>query len=116
MQKKNLAGLISLMNNLELDKKETWKKLDYDNMTMAEFYKKMGISDTTQDFLGNAVALYTDDDYLERNCKEGGSSSGHYGYHMESHCDFASQSAASTLQHACGCLSVRDLHCRQRLQ
>ena len=71
MQKKNLAGLISLMNNLELDKKETWKKLDYDNMTMAEFYKKMGISDSTQDFLGHAVALYTDDDYLERNCKEG---------------------------------------------
>jgi len=35
------------MGNLELDKKETWKKLDYDNLTMAEFYKKMGISDST---------------------------------------------------------------------
>jgi hypothetical protein len=35
------------MGNLELDKKDTWKKLDYDAMTMADFYKKMGISDST---------------------------------------------------------------------
>ena len=35
------------MGNLELDNKETWKKLDYDKMTMADFYKKMGISDST---------------------------------------------------------------------
>jgi Rab GDP dissociation inhibitor len=53
-----------------LDKKETWKKYDLDTMTMAEVFKKWGISDQTQDFLGHAVALYTDDTYIDKNCKE----------------------------------------------
>ena len=39
-------------------------------MTMAELFKKYGISDSTQDFLGHAVALYTDDSYVTKNCKE----------------------------------------------
>jgi len=38
-------------------------------MTMAEVFKKYGISDSTQDFLGHAVALYTDDSYVDKNCK-----------------------------------------------
>jgi len=37
---------------------------------MAELFKKYGISDSTQDFLGHAVALYTDDSYVTKNCKE----------------------------------------------
>ena len=37
---------------------------------MAEVFKKYGISDSTQDFLGHAVALYTDDEYVQKNCKE----------------------------------------------
>lgn len=53
-----------------MDKKETWKKYDLDTMTMAEVFKKWGISDQTQDFLGHAVALYTDDTYIDRNSKE----------------------------------------------
>jgi Rab GDP dissociation inhibitor len=36
---------------------------------MQEVFKKYGISDSTQDFLGHAVALYTDDEYLPKNCK-----------------------------------------------
>ena len=36
---------------------------------MAEVFKKYGISDSTQDFLGHAVALYTDDSYVDKNCK-----------------------------------------------
>lgn len=39
-------------------------------MTMNEIYKKWGISDSTKDFLGHAVALYTEDSYEGRNCKE----------------------------------------------
>lgn len=38
-------------------------------MTCNEIFKKYGISESTKDFLGHAVALYTDDEYLERNSK-----------------------------------------------
>jgi len=38
-------------------------------MTMLEVFKKYGISDSTQDFLGHAVALYTDDEYVTKNSK-----------------------------------------------
>jgi Rab GDP dissociation inhibitor len=38
-------------------------------MTCNEIFKKYGISDSTKDFLGHAVALYTSDDYLELNSK-----------------------------------------------
>jgi len=36
---------------------------------MLEVFKKYGISDSTQDFLGHAVALYTDDEYVTKNSK-----------------------------------------------
>ena len=38
-------------------------------MTMGEVFKKYSISDSTQDFLGHAVALYTDDEYINKNSK-----------------------------------------------
>ena len=69
LQKKNLAQFYSFIGGVELDKKESWGKYNLDEMTMADVFKKWGINDQTQDFLGHAVALYTNDEYVAYNSK-----------------------------------------------
>ncbi|XP_033756785.1 rab GDP dissociation inhibitor alpha-like [Pecten maximus] len=46
------------------------KKVDLDNWTSSQFYGHFGVDKNTQDFTGHAIALYLNDDYLEKNCKE----------------------------------------------
>ncbi|XP_060068592.1 rab GDP dissociation inhibitor beta-like [Ylistrum balloti] len=46
------------------------KKKELDQMTAMDFYKRFNVDRNTMDFTGHAIALYLNDDYLERNCKE----------------------------------------------
>jgi len=39
--------------------------LDFNTMTMRQFYAKFGVSDNTIDFTGHAIALHLDDKYLD---------------------------------------------------
>merc|ERR1712027_242831 len=38
--------------------------------TMAEVYKKFGLDENTSDFVGHALALFRNDDYLKKPCLE----------------------------------------------
>nr|DAC74104.1 TPA_exp: GDP dissociation inhibitor 1 [Thraustochytrium sp. LLF1b] len=42
------------------------QKYDLQQMTMRELYKAFGIDSTTQNFIGHAMALQTDDSYLDK--------------------------------------------------
>ncbi|GBG25445.1 Rab GDP-dissociation inhibitor [Hondaea fermentalgiana] len=62
------------------------QKYDLLNMTMRELYAKFGLDETTQNFLGHAMALQTDDSYLDKPaeptvlaCQLYGRSVGRYG-------------------------------------
>lgn len=42
------------------------QKYDLSKMTMRELYKEYGLDETTQNFIGHAMALQTDDTYLDK--------------------------------------------------
>lgn len=44
--------------------------LDLDKNTMVEVYEKFGLEPGTQDFIGHAMALHLDDDYLKKPARE----------------------------------------------
>jgi len=61
-------------------------KYDLSKMTMRELYQKFGLDESTQNFLGHAMALQTDDSYLDKiaeptvlACQLYGRSVGRYG-------------------------------------
>merc|ERR1712168_1129907 len=49
---------------------KTWKDVDPKATTMAEVYKKFGLDENTSDFVGHALALFRDDDYLNKPASE----------------------------------------------
>ena len=65
-EKKRLVGFYNYIENVELDKPETWKDVDLKTMLMKDLYKKYKLGDQTIDFLGHAVALFVNDDYQEK--------------------------------------------------
>ncbi|KAI9025025.1 GDP dissociation inhibitor [Phycomyces nitens] len=48
----------------------TFQGLNLNNNTMAEVYKKFGLETGTQDFIGHAMALHLDDNYLQQPAKD----------------------------------------------
>jgi Rab GDP dissociation inhibitor len=62
-EKKNIVSFYKYLDAVEVDKKDTWKGKDLDKMTAKELYKKYSLKDTAVDFLGHAVALFTDESY-----------------------------------------------------
>ena len=44
--------------------------MDPHKTTMAEIYKKFGLDENTNDFVGHALALHRDDKYLDAPCVE----------------------------------------------
>lgn len=65
-EKKRVMNFYKYVENLDPEDKKTWKDLDVQNTSMKDVYKKYKLSDLTIDFLGHAVALYSDDDYLNK--------------------------------------------------
>jgi len=55
---------------VELEDEGTWKKRDLKTMPMDDIFKHYKLSENTVDFLGHAVALHTNDDYLQRPAAE----------------------------------------------
>ncbi len=49
---------------------KTWKDVDPRTVTMEDLYKKFGLDPNTCDFVGHALALHRDDEYLTRPCWE----------------------------------------------
>lgn len=69
-EKKRLRNFYIFVQDTDLDDPKTWKDIDFNKMSMREVYKKYKLEDNTIDFLGHSVALYRNDDYLDRPAME----------------------------------------------
>jgi Rab GDP dissociation inhibitor len=65
-EKKRLANFYKAMEKIVIDDPKTWGDFDLKGKTFADLYKKYGLEANTIDFLGHAVALELDDDYLNK--------------------------------------------------
>jgi len=65
-EKRRCKNFLSWIDKYDQANPETYKKIDPKNVSMNEFYKKFELENNTIDFVGHAVALYTNDDYLEK--------------------------------------------------
>lgn len=65
-EKKRLMNFYKFIENVDFEDQKTWKDLDLNNQPMGQVYQKYKLEAQTIDFLGHAVALYIDDDYLEK--------------------------------------------------
>lgn len=63
-EKKRLMNFYGFVDAVELEKPETWKKLELKTCPMKDVFAKYSLAEQTIDFLGHAVALYTNDDYI----------------------------------------------------
>ncbi|KAF8818754.1 putative rab GDI alpha [Cardiosporidium cionae] len=54
----------------EADKTETWKGLDPNNYSAMNLFAHYNLEQNTIDFIGHAVALYTNDNYMNKPVKE----------------------------------------------
>jgi Rab GDP dissociation inhibitor len=66
LEKFRAKSLVSYVHGYEQSDPKTHQGMDLSKVPMKEVYKKYGVNADTIDFLGHAVALYTNDDYLEK--------------------------------------------------
>jgi len=67
-EKRRFKNFLIFVQDFQEDDPKTWKDLDPRTTTMAEVFKKFGLDENTSDFVGHALALYRDDDYLGKPC------------------------------------------------
>ncbi len=65
-EKKRMASFYKALEKMDLNDPKTWGDFDLKNKTMAELYKKYGLEENTVDFLGHAVALELNENYLTK--------------------------------------------------
>ncbi|KAJ4390032.1 Rab GDP dissociation inhibitor alpha [Gnomoniopsis smithogilvyi] len=63
-EKRRMKSFIEWVGNFDAKDTATHKGLDIHNITMKEVYDKFGLEDSTKDFIGHAMALYLDDNYI----------------------------------------------------
>jgi len=64
-EKKRLGNFYKVMEKVKMEDNKTWDNFDYTKGTCGELFKKYGLEANTIDFLGHAVALELDDNYLK---------------------------------------------------
>ena len=66
-EKKRVIGLYNFLDSCESENPDSWKKLKMDIKTepMSKVFKHFNLEAQTIDFMGHAVALYTNDNYLD---------------------------------------------------
>lgn len=69
-EKRSAAKFFAFMAEYDEKKPETHKGHNLRAITAADIYKKFGLGSDTIDFVGHAVALYTDDSYLAKPASE----------------------------------------------
>lgn len=62
-EKNALRNFLVYCSKCDVDKAQDGKGRDLTKMTMGELYKEYGLSEDTQDFVGHAMALQTEDSY-----------------------------------------------------
>jgi Rab GDP dissociation inhibitor len=70
IEKTRCMKFYKFIENIDWDKKETWKDLNLNVQPMSDVYKKYGLDSNTIDFLGHAVALHTSDAYLQKPARD----------------------------------------------
>jgi len=58
------------VQEFDLENPATWKDMDPKKTVCDEVYKKYGLDENTQDFVGHALALFRNDDYRSQPCLE----------------------------------------------
>jgi len=69
-EKRRAKNFFQFLQNWRDDDPTTHQGLDLDKNTMKEVYSKFGLEAGTQDFVGHAMALYLDDDYITKPARE----------------------------------------------
>jgi len=62
-EKRRCAEFLKFVQNYKVGESSTYDGFDATSKTMAELYKKFGLDENTQSFVGHALALWLDDDY-----------------------------------------------------
>ncbi|XP_028393881.1 rab GDP dissociation inhibitor alpha-like [Dendronephthya gigantea] len=69
-QKRRFRTFLEFVSAFDFANPKTWGEVLPDSTTMAEVYENFGLDQNTIDFTGHALALYLDDDYLNKPCAE----------------------------------------------
>jgi len=69
-EKRRFKNFLVWVQDFDLDNPLTWKDVDPKITTMAQVYSKFGLDQNTADFVGHAMALHSDDSYLNRSSLE----------------------------------------------
>lgn len=70
VEKRRLQKFFEFVQNYKDDDESTHEGLDLDTHTMVDVYAKFGLEPSTQDFIGHAMALHFDDEYLKKPARE----------------------------------------------
>lgn len=69
-EKRRFRNFLIFIQEFSMEDPKTWKDIDPNKTTTAQMYEKFGLDKDTADFTGHALALYRDDEYLNRPCVE----------------------------------------------
>jgi len=65
-EKRRAKKFFEFLQNWRDEDPSTHQDIDLDTATMRSVYEKFGLEPGTQDFIGHAMALYLDDDYINK--------------------------------------------------
>ncbi|SCU83575.1 LAME_0C05688g1_1 [Lachancea meyersii CBS 8951] len=65
-EKRRMKRFLEWIGDYQEDNVSTHQGLDLDKNTMDEVYYKFGLGNSTKDFIGHSMALWTNDEYLEQ--------------------------------------------------
>merc|ERR1712142_5999 len=69
-EKRRFKNFLVFVQDFDENDPKTWKDIDPKTTLMEDLYKKHGLDPNTCDFVGHALALFRDDDYLKQPCLE----------------------------------------------
>ncbi|CCD23335.1 Gdi1p NDAI_0B03000 [Naumovozyma dairenensis CBS 421] len=65
-EKRRMKKFLEWISSYKEDELNTHQGLDLDKNTMEEVYAKFGLGNSTKEFIGHAMALWTNDEYLQQ--------------------------------------------------
>ncbi|KAF8745136.1 hypothetical protein AX14_010596 [Amanita brunnescens Koide BX004] len=68
-EKRRAKKFFEFLQNWKDEDPTTHQGINLDHMSMKEVYEKFGLEPGTQDFIGHAMALYLDDDYINKHAR-----------------------------------------------
>jgi len=69
-EKRRCRDFTNYIQNYKPEDPKTHEGFDINKQSMTDLYKKYGLDDNTQSFIGHACALYVNDEYLQRPAVE----------------------------------------------